>query len=50
MPTDDTQLQIARKVNFAIQLLREALKLLEAQKKSTPTRRTCYPRRSQADE
>ena len=29
MPTQDTRSQIARKVNFAIQLLREAAELLE---------------------
>jgi len=46
MPTQDTRSQIARKVNFPIQLLREAAELLEASKKSTPTRRPRYPRRS----
>jgi hypothetical protein len=46
MPTQDTQLQIARKVNFAIQLLREAAELLEAPKSSAPTQRPRFPRRS----
>jgi hypothetical protein len=30
MPTQDTRSQIARKVNFAIQFLREAAELLDA--------------------
>jgi hypothetical protein len=46
MPTQDTRSQIARKVNFAIQLLREAAELLEASPKTTPARRPRYPRRS----
>jgi hypothetical protein len=45
MPTQtDTQSQIARKVKFAIQLLRETADLLETSPKSTfSTKR--YPRR-----
>jgi hypothetical protein len=46
MPTQDTRSQIARKVNFAIQLLREAAELMEQSPKATPTRRSRYPRRS----
>jgi hypothetical protein len=54
MPTQkDTQSQIARKVNFAIQLLREASELLETsprQSRSTfSTKRTRYPRRPSAE-
>jgi hypothetical protein len=41
---NDTQSQIARKVNFAIQLLREASELLETSPK--PTFRRRYQRRS----
>jgi hypothetical protein len=33
MPTQDTRSQIARKVNFAIQLLREAAELMESSPK-----------------
>ena len=40
MPTQDTRSQIARKVNFAIQLLREAAELMESSPKATPTRRS----------
>jgi hypothetical protein len=40
MPTQDTRSQIARKVNFAIQLLREAAELMESAPKATPTRRS----------
>ena len=46
MPTQDTRSPIARKVNFAIQLLREAAELLEASPKTTSTRRPRYTRRS----
>jgi len=46
MPTQDTRSQIARNVNFAIQLLREAAELPEQSPKATPTRRSRYPRRS----
>jgi hypothetical protein len=50
MPTQkDTQSQIARKVNFAIQLLREASELLETSPRSSrstfSTKRSSYPRR-----
>ena len=38
MPTQDKQSQIARKVNFAIQLLREATELMDASQKTTPAR------------
>ena len=37
MPTQDKQSQIARKVNFAIQLLREATELMGASQ-TTPAR------------
>jgi hypothetical protein len=46
MPTQDTRSQIARKVNFAIQLLREAAELMEPSRNATPTRRPRYTRRS----
>ena len=46
MPTHDTRSQVARKVNFAIQLLRETAELLVSSPKTTPTRRSRYPRRS----
>jgi hypothetical protein len=46
MPTQDSRSQVARKVNFAIQLLREAAELLELSQNATPTRRTRYSRRS----
>jgi len=46
MPKQDTRSQIARKVNFAIQLLREAAEILESSPKTTPTRRSRYPQRS----
>jgi len=46
MPTQNTQSQIVRKVNFAIQLLREAAELLEASNKSTPMPRPRFSRRS----
>ena len=46
MPTQDTRSQIARKVNFAIQLLREAAELLEQSPKATPPRRSRYTDRS----
>jgi hypothetical protein len=46
MPTQDTRSQIARKVNFAIQLLREAAELLETSSKTTSTRSPRYTRRS----
>jgi hypothetical protein len=48
MPTQtDTQSQIARKVNFAIQLLREASELLETSSPNTTfsAKRSRYPRR-----
>jgi hypothetical protein len=47
MPTQkDTQSQIARKVNFAIQLLRETAELLKTSPKSTFVgKRSRYPRR-----
>jgi hypothetical protein len=47
MPTQkDTLSQIARKVNFAIQLLRETADLLETSPKTTfSTKRSRYPRR-----
>ena len=38
MPTQDTRSQIARKVNFAIQLLREAAELLESSPTKAPLR------------
>jgi hypothetical protein len=43
----DTQSQVARKVNFAIQLLRESAELLETSESKTTfsTRRSRYPRR-----
>jgi hypothetical protein len=47
MPTQDTRSQIARKVNFAIQLLRETAELMESSPKAaTPTRRSRYTQRS----
>ena len=46
MPTQNPRAQIARKVNFAIQLLREAAELLEASPKVTTTRRPRYSQRS----
>jgi hypothetical protein len=46
MPTQNPRSQIARKVNFAIQLLREASELLEASQGATPARHSRYPRRS----
>jgi hypothetical protein len=46
MPKQDTQSQIARKVNFAIQLLREAAELMESSSATTPTRRSRYSSRS----
>jgi hypothetical protein len=36
MPMQDTRSQIARKVNFGIQLLREAAELMESLPKATP--------------
>lgn len=45
MPTQDTRSQIARKVNFAIQLLREAAELMEPTPKAPATRGSRYPRR-----
>jgi hypothetical protein len=43
----DTQSQIARKVNFAIQLLRQASELLEVETPQTvfSTKRSRYPHR-----
>jgi hypothetical protein len=54
MPTQtDTKSQVARKVNFAIQLLREASELMETsprQTRSTFTpKRSRYPRRPSAE-
>ena len=51
MPTQtDTQSQIARKVNFAIQLLRETADLLETSPKSTfSTKRPRYARRQNVE-
>jgi hypothetical protein len=54
MPTQtDTQSQIARKVNFAIQLLRETAELLETSPRSSrptfSTKRSRYPRRPSAE-
>jgi sensor domain CHASE-containing protein len=46
MPTQNTRSQIARKVNFAIQLLREAAELVEASPKAMSTQRPRYTRRS----
>jgi hypothetical protein len=46
MPTQDTQAKIARKVNFAIQLLRETAELMDAPEKPAQTQRARYPRRS----
>ena len=47
MPTQDTRSQIARKVNFAIQLLRETTELLdiESPKTTFSMKRSRYPRR-----
>jgi hypothetical protein len=46
MPTQkDTQSQIARKVNFAIQLLRETAELLETSPRSSRSTFSRYPRR-----
>jgi hypothetical protein len=51
MPTQDTRSQIARKVNHAIKVLREAAELLaETSQKSTFTRRPRYPRRQERTE
>ena len=52
MPTQtDTQSQVARKVNFAIQLLRETTELLdiETPKTTFSTKRSRYPRRAQSE-
>jgi hypothetical protein len=56
MPTQtDTQSQIARKVNFAIQLLRETAELLETSPRSPRSTfsakrsRSRYPRRTSAE-
>jgi hypothetical protein len=44
-PHKDTQSQIARKVNFAIQLPRETTELLETSSKTTfSAKRSRYPR------
>jgi hypothetical protein len=48
MPEQTTEQKIARKVNFAIQLLRETAELLEALKPAAPQRPRYYPRRSKA--
>lgn len=51
MPTQNTRSQIARKVNFALQLLREATELLdELSSKTTYTRLPRYQRRQERDE
>ena len=47
MPKQDTRSSVARKVNFAIQLLREAAELLEVADTSTTPQRTRYTRRFQ---
>jgi hypothetical protein len=54
MPTQtDTQSQIARKVNFAIQLLRETVELLETSPRSPrstfSTKRPRYSRSTSAE-
>jgi hypothetical protein len=59
MPTQNPRSQIARKVNFAIQLLREASELLNASQNATThvliersiraARRSRYPRRQALD-
>jgi hypothetical protein len=54
MPTQkDTQSQIAREVNFAIQLLREASELLETSPRSSRStfnaKRSRYPRRQNVE-
>jgi hypothetical protein len=47
MPTQDYHAQIARKVNFAIQLLRESAELLDAPTtRPAQSRRSRYTRRS----
>jgi hypothetical protein len=46
MPTQNTRAQIARKVNFAIQLLRESAELLDASTNRSTPRRSRYTRRS----
>jgi hypothetical protein len=49
----DTQSQIARKVNFAIQFLREASELLETSPRSSRSmstaKRSRYPRRQNVE-
>ena len=45
MPKQDTRSSVARKVNFAIQLLRETAELLEVAETPTTPRRTRYARR-----
>ncbi len=47
MPKQDTRSSVARKVNFAIQLLREAAELLEVAETPTTPQRTRYTRRFQ---
>ncbi len=49
MPTQDTQAKIARKVNFAIQLLREAAELLGAPETPAQKQGARYPRRPVAE-
>jgi hypothetical protein len=56
MPTQtDTQSQIARKINFAIQLLRESAELLDVEpsrennRTTLSTKRSRYPRRRNVD-
>jgi hypothetical protein len=50
MPTQkDTQSHIARKVNFAIQLLRETAELLKTSPKSTFSTKRTHPRRTSAE-
>jgi hypothetical protein len=46
MPTQDIRSRVARKVNFAIQILRETADMLEASEQPTPTRPPRYSRRS----
>ncbi len=49
MPTQDTHAKIARKVNFAIQLLREAAELLDAPEQPAQKQGPRYPRRPVAE-
>jgi hypothetical protein len=47
MPKQDTRSSVARKVKFAIQLLREVAELLEVAETPTTPQRTRYTRRFQ---